>query len=88
MSIFERLADGRAFDPDTINVMAAALDLAWEGVLSGQHSFKREEQATARQTLAKYIIDATLEGERDPQLLCDRALLRFFQLRNRQHSLS
>lgn len=83
MSVFKRLARGRAFDPDTIELMAAALDLPCESMLSARQSFKREEQDSARKALAKHIVNATLEGERDPRLLCDRALLRFFQLRNR-----
>ncbi len=64
-----------AFDPETTAILAKAFETAWE-------TLKRSDPTTAtdgdvrqrREQLAKYIIGAAQEGERDPHRLIERAL--------------
>jgi hypothetical protein len=74
-----RLASGGAFDADATKAMADALDLAWTRASPQYH--QREDHPVVRQMLAKYIIDAAAEGERDAQALSRRAVSRLFQQR-------
>ena len=53
------LLRGTAFDPETIAVLIAAYNKAIEG-----------PPASARETIAKHIIELASEGERDPERLC------------------
>jgi hypothetical protein len=55
--------DGFVFDPDTIAVLTAA----YEDAIKGQST-------TAREIIAKHIIELASEGERDPYKLCQGAL--------------
>jgi hypothetical protein len=58
-----------AFDPETISILVAALDDAWERVDS--------HDAASREVLAKCIVDAARTGERDRRRLGNSALRRF-----------
>ena len=58
-----------AFDPETIGILVAALDDAWERVES--------HDAAYREALAKCIVDAARNGERDRRRLGNSALRRF-----------
>jgi hypothetical protein len=64
-----------AFDPETLQIMAAAFDRAW-GTLeaSGAAFVAAPYAAGAREILGKYIVQAARNGERDQQQLCDGAL--------------
>jgi hypothetical protein len=58
----------RVFNPETIKMMRAALDDAW-------NSLRPDEQAKSSKTaLAVFILDAAANGERDPARLRIRAL--------------
>ena len=54
---------GATFDPKTIAVLTAAYDKAIEG-----------QSASAREVIAKRIIELACEGERDVDKLCQGAL--------------
>lgn len=58
-----------AFDPETISILVAALDDAWERV--------EAHDAASREVLAKCIVDAAKEGEHDRRRLGRSALRRF-----------
>jgi hypothetical protein len=63
------------FSPETVDVMASALDQAWELFkTSGPHIDGQAE--VARTALAEHIIDMVKQGERDRQRLIEGALLR------------
>ena len=65
-----------AFDPETITILVEALEEAWATIqLSGARLDERGEDA--RDTIAKYIVELALKGERDRQRLIDGALVRF-----------
>lgn len=64
-----------AFDPETTAALASAFDKAWETVKrSGSPLAKGGNTEATREELAKHIVAAAHEGERDPQRLVERAL--------------
>ena len=65
-----------AFDPDEIRILVAAFDKAWESVqASGGIVDPDTRVESARAILAKHIIEAAKQGERDQGRLRDGALL-------------
>jgi len=60
------------FDPDDIRILVAAFDKAWEAVLASGVAFDAKAKAdSARAILAKHIIAAAKDGERDEGRLRD-----------------
>jgi hypothetical protein len=69
-----------AFGPHEIRTLVAALDKAWESIQASGATFTTGAHAeSARAILAKHIIDAAKQGERDQQRLRDGALLAWAQ---------
>ena len=60
-----RLIQGASFDPETTRLLGLAYDRACKGVAPDQ---------TARETLAKRIIEAAKRGERDLEKLIEYGL--------------
>src|SRR5216683_1346852 len=61
-----------AFGPHEIRTLVAALDKAWESIQVSGATFSTGAHAkSARAILAKHIIDAAKQGERDQQRLRD-----------------
>ena len=66
-----------AFDPDTVQILCGALDIAWQTVEIDKAAFNVDGNAVhAREVLAKHIVALANLGERDPQRLIDGALAR------------
>jgi hypothetical protein len=63
------------FDPETVNVLSAALDDAWSHVQANSSDFK--DGSAAREMLAKCIVDVAKTGEMDRKTLVAKALIRF-----------
>jgi hypothetical protein len=69
--------DLEAFDPETVRVLASALDETWEIARADPITYKVDgDPEVARDLLAKHIVDLALQGERDRQRLIDGALER------------
>src|SRR5437899_4910473 len=69
-----------AFGPHEIRTLVDALDKAWEAIQASGAEFSTGAHAEcARAILAKHIIDAAKQGERDQQRLRDGALLAWVQ---------
>jgi hypothetical protein len=67
---------GAAFDPDTVHILIGAFDDAWASLLNSGAPFAAENHSeTARDILAKHIIEAAKKGERDQHKLSEDALL-------------
>ena len=65
-----------AFDPDEVRTLVAAFEKAWASVQASGAVFDADAQAElARSTLAKHIIEAAKQGERDQGRLRDGALV-------------
>jgi hypothetical protein len=65
-----------AFDPDEVHTLIAAFDKAWESVQATGAIFDTDAAAEiARAVLAKHIIEAAKQGERDQGRLRDGALV-------------
>jgi len=68
------------FDPDDIRILVGAFDKAWEAVqASGEVFDSKARVETARAILAKHIIAAAKDGERDEGRLHDGALVALAQ---------
>jgi hypothetical protein len=66
-----------AFDPDTVQILSGALDIAWQTIeIDDKPALKVDGNAArAREVLAKQIVDLAKLG--GPQRLADGALARF-----------
>lgn len=67
MAIY-RLITNSSFEPDTIGAMAAA----YEAALVDLHMIARTDPLT--ELIAKSIVNVTATGERDPEIIKQRAL--------------
>jgi len=63
------------FSPETVDVMAGALDEAWQLFKTSGAQIDGQAEV-ARTALAQHIIDMVKQGERDRQRLIEGALLR------------
>lgn len=64
-----------AFDPESIQVLASALDEAWSRVEESGSQFARPAYSRAmREVIAKRIIEVAQRGVKDQQMLIDDAL--------------
>src|SRR5262245_8965539 len=70
------LLANRAFDPETTRLLGSTFDAAWKSV-EASDSLPADKHATSmRESLAKFIIAMVEQGERNPDRLIERALLR------------
>ena len=68
------------FDPGDIRILVGAFDKAWEAVQASGEVFDSKARVdTARAILAKHIIAAAKDGERDEGRLRDGALVALAQ---------
>jgi ABC-type nitrate/sulfonate/bicarbonate transport system substrate-binding protein len=68
-----------AFDPDEVRTLVAAFDKAWEAVQASGVVYPEAKAQIVRAILAKHIIAAAKNGERDHGRLRDGALLALAQ---------
>ena len=69
-SIVDLVRPNAAFDPETITVLAAALDEAWDRLLQSGSECTRPAYARAmREVVARRIIDMAQRGTRDQKEL-------------------
>ena len=67
---------GAAFDPPIVRILMGAFDDAWASLVNSGAPFAAENYAErAREILAKHIIEAAKNGERDRHKLSEGALL-------------
>jgi hypothetical protein len=80
LKLVSELAADRVFDPETIQILVAAFDEAWQAVQTSGAYFASERQVEkTRLSLAKSIIDDATHGGRDPHELSQAALLKLAQ---------
>src|SRR5262245_3004090 len=71
------LLANRAFDPETTRLLGSTFDAAWKSVeAAGTLSTEKGYATSLRELLAKFIIAMVEQGERNPDRLIERALLR------------
>ena len=74
-SIVDLVRPEAAFDPETIAVLSAALDEAWDRLLQSGSECTRPAYARAmREVVARRIIDMAQRGIRDQKELADGAV--------------
>ena len=66
---------GVIFDPDDMQILVAAFDKAWEAVQASGVIYPEDKVELVRAILAKHIIAAAKDGERDHGRLRDGALV-------------
>src|SRR5262245_40957728 len=67
----------KAFDAETAGVLGSAFDAAWERIeATNIPPTEKGQVASMRELLAKVIIAMVEQGERDPNRLIEKALLR------------
>jgi tartrate dehydratase beta subunit/fumarate hydratase class I family protein len=63
------------FDPETVAILSAALEDAWQNIQASGDTLSRPAYANAaREVIAKHIIEMAQRGERDPIKLREGAL--------------
>ena len=68
------------FDPDQVRILVAAFDKAWESVQASGVVFDADAKTESTWAiLAKHIIEAAQQGERDQGRLHDGALVALAQ---------
>jgi hypothetical protein len=67
------------FGPDEVHILVAAFDSAWETVQASGVRYPAAKAEQVRAILAKHIIGAAINGERDHGRLRDGALLALAQ---------
>ena len=60
---------GAAYDPDTLAMLYRALDAALHRAVPGVNALDDASQQSIRQKLARALIQAYENGERNPELL-------------------
>jgi hypothetical protein len=74
-SILELVRPERAFDPESISALSAALDDAWERLRQSGSECTRPAYARAmREVVAKRIIELAKRGITEPKELADGAV--------------
>jgi hypothetical protein len=77
LKLVSTLGRDRAFDPETIEILVAALEEAWKAVPTSDASVGSERYVeSAREILAQSIIDDATRGERGQHTLAHSALLK------------
>ena len=67
----------QAFDTETTQLLGSAFDAAWETAKASNGPLLDERHvASMRELLAKFIIGTVEQGERDPNRVIEKALLR------------
>jgi hypothetical protein len=73
VSIIPFLRD-HAFDPEAVAILGAAFDAAWDVVQKSGIPLANAQATTARERLAKRIIEMGQKGTRDHQRLVEDAI--------------
>ena len=60
---------GAAYDPDTLAMLYRALDAALDRAVPSPSVLDEDSRQSIRQRLARALIQAYEDGERDPELL-------------------
>jgi len=76
------------FEPDEVVILLAAFDKSWGAVQASGVRYPADKLEFVRAILAKHIIAAAMEGERDVGRLRDGALLALAQSNLRSGSAS
>ena len=69
----------QVFDAEDMEILGAAFDKAWETVQASGVIYPQDKVELVRSILAKHIIAAAKDGERDHSRLRDGALLALAQ---------
>jgi hypothetical protein len=64
-----KVAEGAAYDPETITLLRSVLDAAWDALPPEQRA------TTTKSRMASCLLRLAARGERDPMLLRRRAVM-------------
>ena len=69
-----RLIEGADFDADTLHVIFAAFDAAWQHLWMNRLALSTEQVCVLKRDLAQIILDSACQGKRDVEELKEIAL--------------
>jgi hypothetical protein len=82
------LGEEGVFSPEDVRVLVAAFDAVWASLkASGGPAADPIYQETAREVIAKFIIQALKNGEREKRVLIEGTLLQLANLRRQRLNL-
>jgi len=63
------------FDPEAVEMLSAALEIAWDRIEKSNRAFAGPAYARAmREVVARHIVEIAKQGVRDPQRLAEDAV--------------
>jgi hypothetical protein len=80
--LIKKHLQGGVFQPEEVRILVAAFDAAWASVQSSGAQLSDDQIKEARNLVAKIIIAATSQGERDEHRLTEYALLEYAKFKN------
>ena len=80
LQLIKKHGEGCVFTPEEVRILVAAFDAAWESIQSGAQLLNHQIE-DARNLVAKTIIAAAAQGERDEHRLTERAILAYAELK-------
>jgi hypothetical protein len=83
LHLIKKHVEGGVFPPDELRILVAAFDAAWESIRRSRAQLLDDQIEDARNLLAKTIIEAASQGERDKHRLTECALLAYAGFKNR-----
>jgi hypothetical protein len=83
LQLIKKHVEGGVFTPEEVRILVAAFDAAWESIRRSGAQISDYQIEDARNLLAKTIIEAAFQGERDENRLAERALLAYAEFKNR-----
>jgi hypothetical protein len=82
LHLINKHVEGGVFQPEEVRILVAAFDAAWESVQSSGAQLSDDQIEEARNLIAKIIIEAASQGERDERRLTECALLEYAKFKN------
>jgi hypothetical protein len=82
LHLINKHVEGGVFQPEEVRILVAAFDAAWESVQSSGAQLSDDQIEEARNLIAKIIIEAASQGERDEHRLTECALLEYAKFKN------
>jgi hypothetical protein len=77
LHLIEKHVEGGSFQPEEVRILVAAFDAAWDSIQSSDAQLLDHQIDDARNLVAKAVIEAASQGERDERRLIERALLAY-----------
>jgi hypothetical protein len=82
LQLVKKHIDRDVFQPEDVRILVAAFDAAWQYVQSSGDQLSDYQTEEARNLIAKSIIEAACQGERDERRLAELVLRDYGKCKN------